>query len=591
MRYDRPKILLVDLSSEVTARLTEEGYNVTAGTFGKPYKVEVSDSHEPVVGEAKLPNYTEREIIIIDLSLPEVLDKPEGKKVTSDGENDWWCKCNRGFVDPRPRYMGIVRDKFDRIYEHGGLFVIFAQPAQTQDLIYGRIVRDLYGKHLKFEEIIEANNWSFLSSISEDGITLQADVGEEFDIPKGEDHEIFQFLRKYTKDAEYTTTLHSTDWIREKRGEVWVPLLFNKFGECVGAVIINEETTGKVLILPQIHDKNSAILEMLQGVLPSLSPHLFPHVEGARWVERDEYELKSVLDLKDQKIKARESYEQQVQNLDARIAGKRENLGFLHALLAETGDELVRAVVQSLEYIGFEQVINVDEENPEQAAKQEDLQILDGSPALLLEVKGLSGMPTESDTTQIVKYIPRRGKEWGKTDIRGVTIVNHQRHVPALERDDKNVFTEQQMKDAEHHDVTLVTTWDLFRLIRGMMKWGWEPRAIKELFYRPGRVGLIPSHYELIGEVAKFWDEPGVVSIEVVDELSVGDRIGYVLPDRFLEEEAGSLEIDREKVEKALAGQRVGLKSVYAKGELRKGMLVYRVGSTTESGGTSVSSL
>ena len=251
-------------------------------------------------------------------------------------------------------------------------------------------------------------------------------------------------------------------------------------------------------------------------------------------------------------------------------------------MLTGTGDELVRDVKQSLDYIGFGEVLNVDEENPEQAAKQEDLQILDRSPALLVEVKGLSGMPTESDTTQIVKYIPRRSKEWNRTDIRGVTIVNHQRHVPALERDEKNVFTEPQIKDAELHDVTLLTTWDLFRLIRGMMQWGWKPHEIKELFYRPGRVGRIPSHYELIGDVAKFWEEPGVVSIDVENELLVGDRIGYVLPDRFLEEEAGSLEIDREKVEKALAGQRVGLKSIYTKGELRKGTHVYRVGQRGE---------
>jgi hypothetical protein len=57
----------------------------------------------------------------------------------------------------------------------------------------------------------------------------------------------------------------------------------------------------------------------------------------------------------------------------------------------------------------------VDAEGDARAAKQEDLQILEASPTLLVEVKGLAGFPREDDTLQVVKYIPIRMKESGQT--------------------------------------------------------------------------------------------------------------------------------------------------------------------------------
>ena len=163
-----------------------------------------------------------------------------------------------------------------------------------QDLALGR---HTYGQ-FRFEEKIHSDVWSFLSV----GITTNPDTGEEFVIPDQE-YEIFRFLRNYVTGAKYTATLFSQDWQRESRGEMWVPLMFNKYQNCVSALIINKETNGKILILPQIQDKGGAVIELLQGVLPGLSPHLFPHVEGVRWVERNEYELESVLELRNQKSK------------------------------------------------------------------------------------------------------------------------------------------------------------------------------------------------------------------------------------------------------------------------------------------------
>lgn len=84
-KYPKPKILLVDLPDEATAKLSSSGFNVKAGTFGRPYRTQVSDNFLPVVAQGDLPNYTEQEVIIIDLTPPEIAEQPEGRKHTSDG--------------------------------------------------------------------------------------------------------------------------------------------------------------------------------------------------------------------------------------------------------------------------------------------------------------------------------------------------------------------------------------------------------------------------------------------------------------------------------------------------------------------------
>lgn len=135
LKYQKPKILLIDLPVACIDYVQSAGFNVSTGTFGSPYKVKLGDEYRPVIGEPSLPNYTEQEIIFVDLTPPETIDAPKGEKVTSEGENDWWAKCSRGEIDPRPIFMVAARRHFDRILKHGGLFVIFAQPRLLQKLV------------------------------------------------------------------------------------------------------------------------------------------------------------------------------------------------------------------------------------------------------------------------------------------------------------------------------------------------------------------------------------------------------------------------------------------------------------------------
>jgi hypothetical protein len=78
VRYQKPKILLVDLPESAATKLLAAGFNVHSGTFGQPYRVPVSDKILPVFREARLLNYNEQEVVIIDLTPPEMAEKPDG---------------------------------------------------------------------------------------------------------------------------------------------------------------------------------------------------------------------------------------------------------------------------------------------------------------------------------------------------------------------------------------------------------------------------------------------------------------------------------------------------------------------------------
>jgi hypothetical protein len=224
------------------------------------------------------------------------------------------------------------------------------------------------------------------------------------------------------------------------------------------------------------------------------------------------------------------------------------------------------------------------------ANRQEDLQIRDRSPQLILEIKGLAGKPTEADTGQVTKYVVRRMRE-GVTDVQGLVIINHERNIPAAERDHKNVFTEAQISDARGSRYGLLTTWDLFRLLRGLQAWRWKPEVVQDIFYGIGRLIPVPSHYEPVGVVAHFWTKHNAFSIDCNGKtLGVGSTLGFVLPDRFEEELVSEMHLNGKTIQAVSETIRVSIPTKLKRSELPDGTIVYRVEPSAGSapgGGTS----
>lgn len=574
IKYKKPKILFIDFLDAAYGYAKSKGYNVYLGTFGSPFKVTKGSGYLPIICNSKLPNYTEQEIIFIDLMPPEALESPEGHEPISTGEKKFWGKTNTGIIDPRSSIMFMVSKDFDRILWYGGLFVIFAQ-SRGRNVYWGR---ETYDKSVSIDTNVHIDNWSFLSVFSPENFDIKSDNGTEI-IPVDFDHPLPHFLRRNLDGASFEATFKPDYGIKEN----WIPLLKNKYDEVVGGLYAPENSRGRILVLPQlsVSVKVKRVIELLNNVLPEISPHLFPHIEGSRWVEREEYELEPVLNYKKEKNEVKKRVENELVALDEKIKKEREELGFLHEILTQSGDALVKSVEKCLRFIGFKNVVNVDEEIQGKKSKtglQEDLQVKDKPPILLIEVKGMLGLPSEGDVIQVHKYVTRRMKEWKDTNIRGVSIINHHRKIPTLERDNKNVFTNEQIGDVENNDITVLTTWDLFLLVRGMIKWNWNPKVIQKLLYIKGKMSRIPENYTYLGEIVHYWEKINVVGIEIhEDKLSKGDRIGYIIPDGYLEEEVSSIQVEHEDVNEAASGQAVGIETKYGKGLLKKGTVVCKI--------------
>jgi hypothetical protein len=575
-KYPKPKVLLIDVSDDAETFLRTEGFNVCTGSFGKPYRVEKSSGLRPVIVNGFLPpNTAEQEVVVIDLAVNEVLDEPQGEKYAPLEEDDWWAKCTHGVIDPRSRLAIAHQEEFDRILGHGGVFVVFAGVRNSQVLKWGHN----HGGRFVLVDDINYNNWSFLSILK--GLEVERDLGEEISIVDAlSKSSIGQLLLEYATEATFSCTVGPM-WstLRER----WITVAKNKYGDPVAGFIYPEdEKSGWVFVFPQVRDKAELTVSLLREVLPEFAPHLFPHAEGRRWLEHPEYELPRVFHLKRQIQAVKEEARRRVTALEQEMESEREEKGYLYDLICETGDSLVAAVQQTLETLGFQLVVNADEELEESGEtdpKREDLRINDTSPIVLVEVKGISGTPKDEDVLQVGKYIAPRMQEWKRFDIKGLSVVNHQRHLPALERDNDTLFRQDILTNAEKQKLGLLTTWDLFRLTRGYLKNGWVHEQVSPLFYRNGRIEPIPTHYEFLGVVEHFWPKANAIGIEIEKSLAMGDRIAFELPVEFEEQIVESLQIDDESVEIVEAGQPVGIKTHLTKKQLKEGIRVFRVGS------------
>ena len=109
-----------------------------------------------------------------------------------------------------------------------------------------------------------------------------------------------------------------------------------------------------------------------------------------------------------------------------------------------------------------------------------------------------------------------------------------------------------------------------------MRKLGWASLNVKPLFYRHGRIEVVPENYFFIGTISKAWtDKFGVVIAQ--GELDVRDRIAIEFPVEFEEIEVESIKVNDATVQHATVNDPAGLLWPRTKAKLREGMRVFRV--------------
>ena len=79
---------------------------------------------------------------------------------------------------------------------------------------------------------------------------------------------------------------------------------------------------------------------------------------------------------------------------------------------------------------------------------------------------------------------------------------------------------------------------------------------------------------ELIGKITHYFSNIGVAVIELSDTLKVGDTIRIVGGETDFNQDVDSMEVEHQKVQKAEAGESIGLKIGQ---KVREGYKVYKV--------------
>lgn len=563
VKYDKPKILLIDVESSALTTLIETGFNVKEGTFGQPYKVERGSNYSPLISKPLLPNCAEQEIVIVDLHY-KLANRPNGEKSRPDGEPDLWGKCDHGSIDPRVIATVNFKNDFDRILNAGGVVVVFAKNKTPGSI---KIASMVY-RGLEVDQSIHQSEWSFISELSD--MQVFATNGEEMYVVNP-NSSIGRLLKSHLPDSSYDCTLEGG----YRKNNPWSALVKNKFNQDVA--LFRPCSSGFVIVLPQLKNKTGFLKSLLTDVLPEIAPHLFPGIEQGRWTHLPDYELPEVVLLHDQCSQLDAKFQADLAALKKQELEVRNQDGWMHDLLTQTGDPLVAAVKMGLKTLGFKNVIDMDEvRDKEGKSRREDLQIQDVSPTLVVDIKGIANFPGDEDVLQANKHATLLMREQNRTNIFGLSLINHQRHIPPLQRDNKMPFRSELIQVALESELGVLTAWDFYRLVRNARLNQWKFEHVYPVLYKHGRVEIIPVHYQYLGKVVKVWTDNFGIDIESVT-VAVGERIAIEFSVLYEEADVTELMVKDIKVNHANVGDKTGIPWPTTMTKLRVGLRVFKV--------------
>lgn len=567
-KYQKPKIMLIDMPENCSEAIENAGYNVTRGSFGTPYRVGPSgDLCEVVFDSCKLPNIQEQEIIFVNFSRPTPQTRPGIS--TPKGVDRVFQRCSSGIIDPGAALASSFdASPLEKIVEHGGIVVAFMVGNREQNYVKGTMT--LFG------EIQQSNAWS-ASRI--DFLPISPAIhpcsGEEFEV-KDKASSLGPILQQGLSDGAYYSCAIEP---YSHPGWQWFSLIRNKYDDIVGGMAFRKKVGGgTVLLLPQMPNAHRMVVPLIEEVFADWNPSLFPDLAEAAWIHREEYEIPRITQLRGEIEKTKQEAEQRVNGLQNEIDAIQEANKGWYLLLNGTGDELVQAVIRTLRSLGFEEVIDVDKEAKEAGEAKdlrEDIQIWDESdkkePVLVIDVKGVAGHPADDEATQAEKHALARIDEFDRKP-KPLTIINHQRNLPPHDRD-KTAYRELIIENAKKTRLGLMTTWDLFCLLRNKERLKWLNEDIKPIFYRSGRIAPVPDHYLLVGRVERTWSDAFGFVASV--PIKAGCTLAVETKDTFEEIAADSLEVDGQRVGTAEAGSQCGVAFENASKQFRVGMQVF----------------
>lgn len=545
-----PKVLAVDINESVTDKLIKDGFNVDIGTFGKNYPVK--EGHECDFN-GELPYLTEKDIIIVDLNRDSSLNGENpiyNRTLIKSSRMTLTVEKGQNYFNPAFLYSKLFKEEFYKVINNGGIIIIFTNRKEIEEYLCVTIENGVIMDST--HENVGNYDWIPINFAPQNCIN-----GREISIENKMAETIIQGCKD---EIEYSCIFPYISCKPTKDNEI--VLLKNKINETIAFIrlVENNGKEGYYIILPQFNDAYKPISNLFKEVLPVLKPEMFPQFVKNSWLDKEEYIFPKIRELICEKENIVKEYENKLKAADEKISTVRNDYQFLTNILVSQGyDEfLVDNVCEVLRFIGYKNIINVDyiiEGN-----KQEDLRILDDGRFTVVEIKGHNGNPTEDDCQALLKYMNRNMRNEKRTDVHGILIINHQKMIEPMQRDNP-AYTKEQIDDALRDEYTLVDTWQLFQASRLLQEELITFNEIDTNLHTPGLFSAIPSTWKKLGDIDNYYDKIMVVGLVLgVEELKINDEIIIQDGNDYFKQVITSLRIDNVEVETAKKGDAISFK-------------------------------
>lgn len=555
---EKPKICLIDVESSIVEELKSAGFNTATGSLGTIVDILPSPrkSVHCLANHSFPTNLHEYDIFVVDLKerihTSYIPENHQRNQIKTPEAHYFLCEYPQNTFDPISIGSIVLGGLIDELENKPFIIIMFCTP--FEETTYKTITIGASNYHHDRSDL-KVNNYSFLPFKT----TSKNKMGLETQIERA-DTDFGQFLKKYNEQLHYHIVFtHPTYFDREIQQSVktqnFIPLIRNSAEDIVG--YLHWKDKGIIFAFPQMEDKKSFILELFQSALPSTLPEFFPYNDLFSWLRREEYWLPNEQTLREEKAEIQQEFEIKLKESDEKISQNYEVFRYLHDLIVATDNELVNAVQKFLEWLEFEQVINVDELNERQ--REEDLRIPFDGGLIVIEVKGIGRTSTDDECSQINKIRRRREKERNRLDVHALYIVNHQRFLPPLSRQNPP-FQAHQITDAENDERGLLTAYQLFKLYFAINEGFITKSDARKTFLQTGLIDFEPSNAKNIG-CPKERHHRGTVGVFHIDNVPIkleSDAIIHT-DGNYKSVQIIGLMIDNVAVDKVSSGE-VGIK-------------------------------
>lgn len=546
---ETPKICLLDIKDEIKVNLLENGFNVNTGTLGKLVNVP-NEEYGSLSRHRCLPNHSfpanlhEYDIIVLDLSGDDKIEYEQeqhiNKSVTGYSNSYILSQYPQTLFNPKPFGSYLLKSKLAENNNHPVIFIIFADT--YEEIIYN-VAKEINSHTNSYET--KYNNYYFYP----EPLFFTNKIGKKL-IVQQESHEygFYELLNKHIKEATYYVTFENPK--SNLYPKDFIPLLKNSHNEAVSFLRFLDNFM--FLVFPQIADKNSFLYELLTNQLPILCPTFFPFNTKFKWLEEKEYSLPNTENLLKEKESLIKEYEEKIERKREEIEINHKKYECLHCLLTESGNELVKKVKVFLEWLGFENVKIMDEQDNRKIL-EEDLRVEIEEGLLVIEVKGIGGTSTDAECSQIEKIKNRRARERNSFDVFGLYIVNHQRYRPPLIRENPP-FKEQQIEDAKNDGRGLLTTWQLFNLYFSIKNECITKGEARKALLNYGLIEFVPHNCVSLGIPKDLYHKGEVVTLDLQNKIEINNELIIKRGSRYLKAKILGIKVHDNSVESVDSG-------------------------------------